>query len=245
MKRISIVSSASLGFLLLASAAAILTRGAFTDALTPLFAGIAILVASGAVTLIIKERKTVNIICFIVNSVAMGLLIRAWYTFRDIDNSFPVMVGVSLATVLYLWVFFSLSKIPFIHKSKAAYSILCVVYVCLSVLIYVLAVLKTHTTYLSTFGYYMAIELAFIFAMSLEAQTPDELIRNLTLSTYSVFIVVIIAAAVAAIVVGGDGDCDCDCGPDGCDESCCECFDCFECCDRGTDATTSKVKKKK
>ena len=242
MKKISIVSSASFGFLIIASVVAILTRGIFTKAESALFAGIAILVVTGAVTLLIKERKAVNIICFIVNSAAMGCLIRAWYIFREFDNSFITMVFVSFATVLYLWVFFALSKIPFIHRSKAAYTILCIGYILLSIVAYVIAVAATHTTYLSTFGYYMAIELAFIFAMSLDVETPDELIRNLTLSTYSIFIVVVIAAVVVLIVAGGDGDCDCDCGPDGCDGSCCECLDACSCGDNGA---ASKSKKKK
>lgn len=244
MKKISIVSSASLGFLLLASAVAILTLSVFKEAEAALFAGIATLVATGALTLIIKERKTVNIVCFVVNAAAMGCLIRAWYLFRGFDNSFITMFFVSLATVLYLWVFFALSKIPFIHRSKAAYTVLCIAYVLLSVLVYVIAVATTHTTYLSTFGYYMAIELAFIFAMSLDTENPDELIRNLTLSTYSIFIVVIIAAVVVAVIAGGDGDCDCDCGPEGC-ECCCEGLDCFDGCNCGGERTVQKAKKKK
>ena len=111
MKKISIVSSASFGFLIIASVVAILTRSIFTEAESALFAGIAILVITGAVTLIVKERGAVNIICFTVNSAAMGCLIRAWYIFREFDNDFITMVFVSFATVLYLWVFFALSKI--------------------------------------------------------------------------------------------------------------------------------------
>ncbi len=233
MKKITIVSLASFLFLLLASGTAIITRYLFDEAESALFVGIAILIGSGITAIVIRERKIINVICFFINSIAMGILIRAWYIFRGFDNTFLTMMLVSLATVLYLWVFFALSKIPFIHKSKALYTVLCVLYVSISALAYVIAVTKTHTTYLSTFGYYMIIELAFIFAMSLEVNSPDELIRNLTLSTYSIFLAVIIAAVIALLVVaGGDGDCDCDCGPEGCDESCCECFDCCDCIDR-------------
>ena len=69
----------------------------------------------------------------------------------------------------------------------------------------------------------MIIEFAFIFAMSLEVNNRRELIRNLTLSSYSVFIVAIVIALLFAVVVGG-GDCDCDCGAeDCCDLSGCDC----------------------
>ena len=74
----------------------------------------------------------------------------------------------------------------------------------------------------------MIIELAFIFAMSLEVNNRGELIRNLALSTYSVFIVAIIAGVVIIAALAG-GDCDCDCGADGCCEpDYCDCIDCFD-----------------
>lgn len=244
MKKITLVSLASFLFLFLASSVAILTRDALKDPLDALFIGVGILIASGILAFIVRERNEINLICFFVNSIAMGVLIRAWYLFREFDNSFSTMILVSFATVLYLWVFFALSKIPFIHKSKAAYTVLCVAYVCLSALLYVIAVAKTHTTYLSTFGYYMIIELAFIFAMSLEVNSPGELIRNLTLSTYSIFLAVIIGAVVViAIAAAGDGDCDCDCGPDGCDDCCCDSFGECDCSAFSRDKSVKKKKK--
>lgn len=241
MKKITIVSLSSFVFLFIASATAILTRGIFTSAGVAVLFGVLTLAVSGLVAFIIREKTPINLICFIINSVAMGILIRAWYIFRGFDNSFGIMLLVSLATVLYLWVFFALSKIPFIHKSKAAYIVLCVVYVLISVILYCIAVVKTETTYLSTFGYYMILELAFIFAMSLEVNTPQELIRNLSLSTYSIFLVAIIAVVVI-VIAAASGDCDCDCGPEGCcDGECCECFD--GCDIGGTDSAKNKRKK--
>ena len=241
MKKISIVSAVSFIFLLFASSFAILTESIFSKPAAPSAIGVGILAASGILALAVRESKAVNILCIAVNSAAMGILIRAWYLWRGFDNDVKTMVLVSLAAALYLWVFFALSKIPFIHRSKDAYFTLCFLYVIISVAVYVVAVIKTETTYLSTFGYYMIIELAFIFAMSLEVNSADELIRNLTLSTYSLFIAVAIAAVVILIAAGG-GDCDCDCGPDGCcDDSCCDCLDG---CDCGGNATNRKGKKK-
>ena len=125
------------------------------------------------------------------------------------------------------------------------YTILCILYVIISAVIYFIVVAKAETTYVSTFGYYMIIELAFIFAMSLEVNSREELIRNLALSTYSVFIVAIIAAVFIIIAaLGGDCDCDCDCGPDGCSDSCSDCGDCCDLCDCGDIRLKKKTKNK-
>ena len=220
MKKITVVSLASFAFLIVCSALAVLLRGSTLDALDSLFIGLAILVVSGIFAFVIRERKLVNILCFAANSVAMGFIIRAWHIVRGHKNSFAVMLVISFITVLYLWVFFALSKIPFIRKSPSSFVIFCIAYVILSIFAYICIVSTTETSYVSTLGYYMIIEFAFIFAMSLEVNDNSELIRNLALSTYSVFIVAIVVALFVAAALGG-GDCDCDCAPDGC----CDCGD--------------------
>ncbi|MBO7304238.1 MAG: hypothetical protein J6V09_03365 [Clostridia bacterium] len=241
MKKISIVSSASLGFLLLCSAVAIILRGIINDAVVSLIIGVVILAASGIVAFAVRERKSINILCILLSAVAMGFLLRAWYINRGFDNPFWVMTLISLSTVLYLWVFFALTKIPFVHKSKTAYFLTVALYLVLSVVAYFTVMVKTETTYVSTFGYYMIVEMAFILAMSLEVNNSDELIRNLALSTYSVFVVAIIAGVIILAAAGG-GDCDCDCGPDGCcDRDCCEVCDCSGC---GGDSSLESKKRK-
>ncbi|MBQ2876429.1 MAG: hypothetical protein IJE25_05430 [Clostridia bacterium] len=191
MKKINIVSAASFVFLMLTSAVAILMRRAFSAAHVPLLIGLGVLLVSGAVAFAVRERLVINIACFLVNSVAMGLLLRAWYMFRGFDNSFLTVVLVSLVAVVYLWFFFAITKIPAIHKSKIAYIITCVVYAVISVIVYCIVVAKTSTTFVSTFGYYMLVELAFIFALGFEVNSKSELMRNLTLSTFSIFLGVI------------------------------------------------------
>lgn len=242
MKKISIVSFASFVFLFLCSAVAVLMKNVFDSAISALAVGVVILIVSGVIAFVVRERMIINMICFLLSSVAMGILIRAWYINRVFENSFGTVCMVSLATVLYLWVFFALSKIPFIHKSKAAYTVLCALYAVLSIVFYFVVMLNTETTFVSTFGFYMIIELAFIFAMSLEVNTKEELVRNLTLSTYSVFIVAIIAAVVIIAAAAG-GDCDCDCGADGCCDD--DCVECCDCCDCGGGGASPKTKKNK
>ena len=234
MKKISIVSFASFVFLLLCSGVAVLSKSFFESALSALVVGVVILIGSGIVAFFAKVNIKINLLCFLLSSVAMGFFIRAWYINRGFENSFLVMCAVSFSAVLYLWLFFALSKIPFIHRSRAFYIVLCVAYAVISILVYVFAVCKTETTYVSTLGYYMIIEFAFIFALSLEVHTKAELIRNLALSTYSVFAVAVIAGVFVIFAALGDGDCDCDCFADGC----CDCIDC------GQDVSRHNKKKK-
>jgi len=236
MKKITIVSLASLLFLLLCSAVARLTRGLLADGTHALIVGAVILAVSGVLAWIFGQRLWGNILCFFISALAMGVLIRAWYLLRGLDNTFPVMMLVSAAAVTYLWVFFALSRLPFIRGSGSAYALLCVLYLVASVGAYLAVMLSTKTTYVSTFGYYMAIELAFIFAMSMEVSSVEGLVRNLTLSTYSVLIVALIAGVIALAVAGG-GDCDCDCDCGNCDGGDCG-------CDCGHSDGTHKKKKK-
>lgn len=233
MKKITVVSLASFGFLMLCSTVAIMLRGVLVDPVLALALGIVSLVFSGVVALFGRERVWLNIFCFAVNSAAMGFLIRAWYINRGFDNSLWLMCRISLAAVLYLWIFFALSRLPFVRHSKGASIALGVIYAVISAVLYFAVMINTDTTYVSTFGYYMILELAFIFAMTLEVGDWRELLRNLTLSTYSAFVVAIIAAVFIVIaLMGGDG-CDCDCG--GCD---CDCGGCD--CNIGEKSKTKK-----
>ncbi len=240
MKKITLVSLASFGFLMLSSLVAVLLEGVIKgDAVLSLVIGILTLLVSAAFAMFAKDSIKLNLSCFFISAVAMGFLLRAWYINRGFSNTLPVMLMVSASEVLYLWIFFALSRIPFIRRKKLYLSILLFLYALISVILYTVAVVKTETSYVSTLGYYMIIEFAFIFAMCLEVNSRRELIRNLTLSTYTIFgIAVIIAIFILLAALGGDS-CDCDCG---CDGDCAP-DDCFDGCDCGGDGTAKKKKR--
>ena len=144
------------------------------------------------------------------------------------------MLLISLGAVVYLWIYFALIRIPIIKESAGATVAVTALYTVISILVYVLLVLGTKTTFVSTVGFYAFIELSFIFAMSLEVNNRDELIRNLTISTYSVLIVAIVVIVVALVMASGEGDCDCsDCDCGGCD-----------CGSSGSDNAKNKVAKR-
>lgn len=240
MKKITLVSIASFLFLFVSSAVAVLSRYLFSEALAAFLVGLAVLIGSGVLSLLTGERVKLNLLCFFISAVAMGVLMRAWYIVRGFDNSFITVMGVTASVVLYLWIFYALSRIPFVRSSHLVFIIFVIMFVIISAVLYVIVMANTETTYVSTFGYYMIIELGFIFAMSLEAENKEELIKNLAHSTYSVFIVaIVVGVAVLVAALGGDCDCDCDCDGD-CDCGSCDGGDCG--CGDGTETARRKKK---
>lgn len=217
MKKITVVSLASFIFLFICSLVAKITMPFFSDYATPLIIGVSVLAGSGLLAFIVRENVKTNILCSVISAVAMGFVIRAWYILRGLENSITVMTLISLGAVVYLWIYFALIRIPDIRESAGLTVAVTVLYTLFSLIIYVLLVTGTETSFVSTIGFYAFMELSFIFAMSLEVNDNKELIRNLTLSTYSVFIVAVIVLIFALAAAGG-GDCDCDFG--GCDCDC-------------------------
>ena len=238
MKKITLVSLASFVFLFICSSVEYILRPHLENVWIALAFGILLLILSGVIAIFAKESVRLNLVCFLISAVAMGFLIRAWYINRGFDNTYGVMMLVSLAAVLYLWIFFAGTRLPFIKGKKLFYVIYTVLYFVISVVGYIIVVFNTKTTYVSTFGYYMFIEAAFILAMSLKVDTTEELIRNLTLSTYSVFAVAVIVLIFAIFAALGDGDCDCDCS-----DGCCECLDCSGGCE--TDNSAYKARRRR
>lgn len=223
MKKITIVSAASFIFLLICSIVARITKGLFSGYWAPLIIGVVILAVSGIIALAVRKSTPVNIFCAVLSAIAMGFIVRAWYILRGLENSIFVTVLISLGAVIYLWIYFALIRIPIVKDSAKVTVAVTALYLVVSIVVYILLVLKTHTNFVSTVGFYAFIEISFIFAMSLEVNNQEELIRNLTISTYSVLAVAVIVAIIALMALAGDGDCDCDCG--GCD-SCCDGLDC-------------------
>lgn len=199
MKKITIVSIFSLLFLLLSSIIAYYSKYlGFDNPWIPLIIGICILLGSGIFAAVTKNNIC-NIICFLVNSIALGFCIRAWYVYRQIDNTLLTMAIISTICILYLWFFYLLLFIPIFNRN---YERFLIIFLIVSFFAYIPLVCFTETTYVSTIGYYTIIVMAFIFAMSSAENTVKGLIRSITLSTYSVFIVAIIIALM--IASGGD-----------------------------------------
>ena len=139
-----------------------------------------------------------NSLCFLVNAVSLGLCIRSWYIYRNFDNELWVMLLISLACVIYLMIFYLLLYIPAIEK---IFNIYLWVFLISTLVSYLIVMSLSETTFISTFGYFVIIEIAFIFAMCKTQNTTQRLFRDIVLSTYSVFFVAIL---IALIMLGAD-----------------------------------------
>ena len=203
MKKISFVSLLSLLFLSLCSFVGYFLRFINFDSFwVPLIFGGFMMIISGIVKIIAKKNMVANIICFFVNAIALGLCLRSWYIFREFDNELWVMLLVSIASVIYLLIFYLLLYIPFFNKH---FNVYIWVFLILSFIGYLLVMILTKTTFVSTFGYYMIIEIAFIFAMCRKQETFKQVFLDITVSTYSVIIVAIIMALLMSGADGLDG----------------------------------------
>ena len=199
MKKITSVSLFSLLFLGISSFVAYMLKFTnLTNKWICLLIGVCMLVVSGIIS-IIKLGKIADVICFTSNAVALGFCIRTWYIFREFDNSLGIMMLVSLACLAYLLVFYLLLYIPFFERH---YGIYMIIFMVLTLIGYIIVIATTKTTFVSTFGFYVIIECAFIFAMSIPTNKFSDLFRNILISTYSVFIVAII---ICIMMLAGEG----------------------------------------
>ena len=164
--------------------------------------GVLILILSGLAVFIVRKNTAVNVICFMANSVALGLCIRSWYILRELENNLLTLFLVCIACIAYLWIFFGLCLIPAIKRHIKLFFW---VWLFLSFIGYTVAVALTETTFLSTFGYYMLVVSSFIYAIVSHSEDKKQLMRALTLSTYTVVVVAII---VAVLIFAEDADLD-------------------------------------
>ncbi len=190
MKKITIVSILSIIFLIGCSIIEYILRNHYFERhSTPLIIGIGLLIISGIIALFSKKDIVFNIICYIINSIALGFCLRSWYMFRGFNNDLWITLLVSLSCVIYLLVFYFLLFIPFFNKYFKVYIWL---FFALTLIIYVIVVATSKTTFVSTFGYFVIVEISFIFAMCRTHENFEDIFYNITLSSYSVLIVAII-----------------------------------------------------
>lgn len=215
MKKITLVSIISILFLSLSSIIAYVLRYGTSENKWMFFGlGIFLLIISGILALSLKKYKTINITCMLINSISLGFLIRAWYLFRGFDNPLWVMLLVSFSAAILLWIYYLLLYIPFFDRHPVLFT---VIFIILSLIGYIIVMCSTTTTFVSTFGYYMIVELAFIIGLCMESKTYSGLIKNMLYCTYSILVVAII---MGLLMLAGDGaDLDFDFGLDGLDFS--------------------------
>ncbi len=157
-----------------------------------LIVGIVLAVANGIFALI-EQEVVANVLQLLFNSVSLGFVLRAWYIFRGFDNALWLMFCVSLACVAYLWVYLALLQIPPFKRNAGLFTF---VFVALSVVVYVLLVIYTKTTFVSTLGLFSIVEIAFFFCMFSASDGIKEFLQKAVVSSFSIIIVAIVVVSI-------------------------------------------------
>jgi len=207
MKKLLSVSILSFLFLELSSLTSyFIPNNIWSKAWIPLVIGFFLMLISGVCSLIgsYSKNKQFSFVPLLSNGLGLGLCIEAWYVFRGYNNSLLIMTLVSLIATAVLWVFYLFLLIPFFNNHYKFYVLF---FIILGLICYIIIIISTKTTFVSTIGYYLIISTGFILALS--TQTDDKLviIKRMANSTYSVLIVGIII-----LVIMLDGDLDFDIG---------------------------------
>ncbi len=205
MKKLFIIIISSLLFLFGVSfVSLLLSIFSFTKAWIPLTIGSSIIVLSIIMLIIyLKSLKTcILYLIFIVNMIAMGFLIKSWHIYRGYNLELHILLLIAIACSLYLIGFFLLSLIPIFSSH---YEVFSVIVLLLSIISYVVLIILTSTNYLSTYGYYMIIEIGFIFALSVYNENYKSMMKSISFST---FLVIIVAIIIALIMLDGEPDFD-------------------------------------
>lgn len=199
MKKLITVSGLALVFLLVSSTITFLLRYTSLNALTALTSGAVMMLVNALLAYSVNKNVIGNGVSMFINAVALGFCIRAWYLFRGFDNPLWMMYLVSLACVAELYLFYLLAHIPLVNRHGRLFFW---IFILASVVAYVLVVIYTKTTFVSTFGYYMIVEVAFVFALCCSEEGFANLFRAVTIASFSVLIV---AVVMAVIMLSSDG----------------------------------------
>lgn len=199
--RIFLTSAISLVFLLISSTVVYLLKDFVLLEWVSLIIGVGIMLFGGLFAAITHQMTIPKYVVFMINGIAMGFMIKEWYLFRGFDNELHVLIFVSLACVGYLFIFYLLSFIPFVDKH---YGWVSIVFIILSLVGYIILIATTQTTYLSTFGYYMIVELAFILTLCMGSERYEKFVNEMMYASFSILIVALVIAFIMLAASGGD-----------------------------------------
>ncbi len=149
--------------------------------------------------IVLKKKNALKLIPFFVNAVSMGAYLRSWYIFRGFDNPLwmTVLIAAAASSILLLFVAFLL-----IAKINNHYGIYTLIFILTALAVYILLIIFTQNTWVSTLGYYGIIVVAFIIGLSIQPNSETFPYSTLVWSSYSI---VVCAIIIAIIVLGGDG----------------------------------------
>lgn len=207
MSKIKVVSICSALFFLVASLTHLLLNATTLVPKNLIIITFVILAFSVLLAIIGRNSTSFHILCLFLNGVAMGFAIHAWLVYKDYDLSFIQLLGISALCLAFLWLVYLITSIPIIQRNPFLTKLVVIILVIVSVISYIFLILFVKTTWLSTFGYDMVIQLALMLAVYTHSEDMPQLIKRLLLCSYSV---IIVAIMIAIIILGGDFDLDLD-----------------------------------
>lgn len=131
---------------------------------------------------------------------AMGVYLRSWYKLRGLENSLWVLLLVAVAAAAVLAGYALLIKIRVL---RLHYKWFLPAFCVLGLAGYVTLLVLTKTAWLSTFGFYGILVIAFILSLSEKETNADSYFNHLVLASYS-----IIVCAVIILIIALEGDLD-------------------------------------
>lgn len=207
MSKIKVVSICSALFFLVSSLTHLLLSNTTLTPKNLIIITFIILAFSVLLALIWRNSTSFHILCLFLNGVALGFAIHAWLVYKGYDLSFIQLLGISGLCLAFLWVVCLITRIPIVQQNPFVTKLVVIILVIVSVVAYIFLILFVKTTWLSTFGYEMIVQLALMIAVYIHSEDIPQLIKRMLLCSYSVIIVAII---IAIIVLGGDFDLDLD-----------------------------------
>ena len=207
MSKIKVVSICSALFFLVSSLTHLLLSNTTLTPKNLIITTFIILAFSVLLAFIWRNSTIFHILCLFLNGVALGFAIHAWLVYKGYGLSFIQLLGISGLCLAFLWVVYLITRIPIVQHNSFVTKLVVIILVIVSFIAYILLILFVKTTWLSTFGYEMIIQLALMIVVYTHSEDIPQLIKRMLLCSYSVIIVAII---IAIIVLGGDFDLDLD-----------------------------------
>lgn len=157
--------------------------------------------AVGAIVLpLTKGNGKAKLVVFFINALAMGVYLRSWYRLRGLENPLWVLIAVAVGAAAVLAVYVSMLKIDAVRRH---YKWFLLAFCVLSAAVYVLLLFLTKTAWLSTFGFYGILVIAFILTLSGNGKSGNSYFSRLVLASYG-----IVVCAVIILIIALEGDFD-------------------------------------
>ncbi len=225
MKKVCLSSISALVFLLLTSVVCFITKPFFSRYDITIVIALVIATVSAFIAFLIRKSSFINILCFLVSSVAFGIAMRAWYIFLGVECDLARMAIFSVVVSVFFFIFGSILRIRAIREHKVVYIIFIALYVLLDGIPVYFALALSGNVLFSTIAFFLIATWGFIIPLALESDDAASFIRNLALATYSVVgAIIIILIVIVALVSGEDisDDGGIECCFDNESEGCCD-----------------------